>query len=438
MKCDGPALVTSHAGPSLDVTGYDCTTTERYEMTETADIGWPLARSNERPLDPPPQVAELRRTCPVVRVRLWDDSAPWLATRYDDIRAVLANPASSSDTLRAGFPHPNDGVRAARRAERAFIRADPPEHDEKRSMFRREFTASAVEAMYREFTENAVRTMLDDIEQTGPPADLVSALANRVPSAVLARLLGVPIEDMGFFTKRVETWMNLNAGPDVQLAAMAEIHDHFADVVSERTSLPGDDLLSRLILEHVNTGELAREELIHIVRLLIVAGFDTTANTIALGTLAFLQSPDQLALLRAQPELINKAVEEVLRYTSVTHHTGYRQASVDMEVGGYTVKASEGLVAPLYAANRDPERFPDPDRFDITRDARGHLGFGFGIHQCLGQHLARLELRIVFRQLVERFPNLRLAVPADRLEFTNAITYGLRSLPVTWDGVQPA
>ncbi len=398
----------------------------------TDEVRWPFARSAGCPLDPPSQVAELRRTCPVTRVSLWDESRPWLMTRYDDIRAVFAHRASSSDTTRPGFPQPTDTLLEMRRQQRSLVRMDPPKHDEHRRMVMRDFTVPQAQT-YKQFLDDLVRTLLDAMEASGPTVDLVKTLAQPVPTAVIAHLLDLPEEDTEFFQERMETWMSLDVTPEVSWQAASDVMDYFSELVDTRGQAPGDDLISRLITERLHTGELEKEELLHLLHTLVVGGFDTTANMITLGTIAFLDHPDQIDALRADPSLINSAVEELLRFLSVTHHTAYRLATEDMDVNGHTIKAGEGVIAPIYAANRDPERFPDPDAFDIRRDARGHLAFGFGVHQCLGQQFARLELQAVFSQLFERFPSLRLAVPADELVFSNAMVYGVKSLPLTWD-----
>jgi cytochrome P450 len=203
-------------------------------------------------------------------------------------------------------------------------------------------------------------------------------------------------------------------------------------VVDERFDKPGDDLISRMITNQVKVGNLGKDELLHILQLLLVGGFDTTANMIALGTLTLLNHPDQLALLRDDPSLVNSAVEELLRYLSVAHQVAFRLATDDIELGAQCIHAGEGVIAPIAAANRDPEVFADPDKFDITRDARRHVAFGFGLHQCLGQPLARIELQVVFSKLFVRFPHLRLARNADDLSFRNSIIYGVAELPVIW------
>jgi cytochrome P450 len=214
--------------------------------------------------------------------------------------------------------------------------------------------------------------------------------------------------------------------------ANQDILDYFSEVVDERFDKPGDDLISRMITNQVKAGKLGKDELLHILQLLLVGGFDTTANMIALGTLTLLNHPDQLALLRDDPSLVNSAVEELLRYLSVAHQVAFRLATDDIELGAQCIHAGEGVIAPIAAANRDPEVFADPDKFDITRDARRHVAFGFGLHQCLGQPLARIELQVVFSKLFVRFPHLRLAGNADDLAFRNSIIYGVAELPVIW------
>ena len=164
-----------------------------------------------------------------------------------------------------------------------------------------------------------------------------------------------------------------------------------------------------------------------------MGGFDTTANMIALGTLTLLNHPDQFALLRDAPSLVDSAVEELLRKSiGRTSGHGLPRATDDIQLGAQRIDAGEGVIAPIAAANRDPEVFADPDKFDITRDARRHVAFGFGLHQCLGQPLARIELQVVFSKLFVRFPHLRLARNADDLSFRNSIIYGVAELPVIW------
>ncbi|HEX4061338.1 MAG TPA: cytochrome P450 [Streptosporangiaceae bacterium] len=390
---------------------------------------WPFERDN--PLDPPPIFAERRGTCPISKVSTWNGDQAWLLTRYRDIRTVLTAPGISSDLTLEGFPEPSATVAAARGGQKNFARMDPPVHDEHRRMLAPDFTVHHV-AELRDYMSDLVDDLLDGMAKQGGPVDLIEMLAQPVPSSVICRILDLPTERSDFFQDRVRTWMSLDNPPEVAQAANRDILDYFSAVVRERTARPGDDLISRMITGHVNTGKLTAAELLHMLQLLLVGGFDTTANMIALGTLTLLQHPDQLARLKADPGLSNSAVEELLRYLSVAHQVAFRLAQGDIDLGSQCIHAGEGVIAPIAAANRDPEVFAEPDTLDITRDARRHVAFGFGLHQCLGQPLARLELQVVFSKIFVRFPGLRLAVDADELLFRNSIIYGIAELPVTW------
>jgi cytochrome P450 len=390
---------------------------------------WPFDRTS--PLDPPPVFAELRDTCPVSKVSTWNGSPAWMLTRYSDIRAFLSDPRITSDVSREGFPEPNATVAAARGGQKNLARMDPPQHDDQRRMLAADFKIHRI-AELRGYLEELVDGLLDRMAKHGGPIDLVTAFAEPVPSSVICKILDLPRERSDFFLDRVNTWMSMDVPPDVARQANQDILEYFHDVVEERSASPGEDLISRLIVNQVRTGNLTKGELLHILQLLLVGGFDTTANMIALGTLTLMRHPDQLNRLRESPELLPGAVEELLRYLSVAHQVAFRQATGDIELGAHCIHAGDGVIAPIAAANRDPAVFPEPDKFDITRDARRHVAFGFGLHQCLGQPLARIELNVVFSKLFARFPGLRLAVDPSELRFRNAIIYGVAELPVTW------
>jgi cytochrome P450 len=404
-------------------------------MTETTSSArtWPFERAD--PLPPPPEFAELRERCPVSHVELWDGSCPVLFTRYSDIREVLGRPEISSDVNKAGFPQSSETIARARAGQASMARMDPPRHDEHRRMLAAEFMFRNMEQL-RPYLEELVDGLLDVMEETGPPVDLVPALATALPANAICRLLDLPEDDSDFFQDRVATWMSLDSAPDVAAEAGADAVRYFEDLVARRESEVRDgrsgDLVSGLIEDQVFTGKLTSGELAHMLHLLLVGGFDTTANMIALGVITFSRHPDQLAEMRDDPSLVPGAVEELLRYISVAHHVAFRLATADIEVGGHCVKAGEGVIAPLPAANYDPDVFPNPEEFDIHRDARRHMAFGFGLHQCLGQHLARLELNVVFERLYRRFPNLELAIAEDEIRFKNSMIYGVEELPVSW------
>jgi cytochrome P450 len=308
---------------------------------------------------------------------------------------------------------------------------DNPKHDQHRRMLMADFMVRHVREL-SSYLDALLDEVFDEMERSQQPVDLVQVLAQPVPANIITQLLDLPQEHSEFFLDRVNTWMSHDSSPEVAAKAAADALDYFERLIEERRSGRGEDLVSRLIRDHVANGDLTSIELQHMLHLLLVGGFDTTANMIALGTLVLMQHPDQLRELQQDPQLVPGAVEEMLRYLSVAHHVAFRLATDDVEVSGKCIHAGDGVIAPVMAANRDPEVFAEPDRFDIHRDARRHLAFGYGIHQCLGQALARVELQAVFSRLFHRFPNLELAVPFEQLRFRNSLIYGVEELPVTW------
>jgi cytochrome P450 len=400
-----------------------------------ADIpDYPMPRSAGCPFDPPSAMRALQEEAPITKVRQWDGSTPWLITRYDDQRALLTDPRLSSDVMNPHFPHQAAGLRARRQeAPAAFISMDDPEHARLRRMVTAPFAIKRMEAL-RPAIQKIVDGLIDDLLAGPRPADLVQAFALPLPSLVICELLGVPYAVHGFFQAKSKTGADLNATPEQTLTAQRELFDYVHGLVGDKLAHPGDDLLSDLA-QRVRAGELTQRDAAGMGRLLLVAGHDTTANQIALATLALLQHPDQLALLREtdDPKLIAGAVEELMRYLSVTHTGRRRVAIADIEIGGQTIRAGDGVVLPAETANWDPAAFPDPGRLDLTRNARHHVAFGFGVHQCLGQPLARVELQVIYGTLYRRIPTLQLAVDPSQLQFKHHGTvYGVYELPVTW------
>jgi cytochrome P450 len=270
----------------------------------------------------------------------------------------------------------------------------------------------------------------------GPaPADLVAAFALPVPSLVICELLGVPYADHEFFQQASRTLINRSTPAETAMKAQDELTAYLDRLIERKLAEPGDDLLSRMSVERVATGQLTRRELAAMGVLLLIAGHETTANMIALGTYALLTHPDQLAAVRDSddPQLIVRTVEELLRYLSIVHSGRRRVAIEDIEIAGEIIRAGEGIVLPNEIANRDTSVFPDPDRLDVQRDSRSHMAFGFGVHQCLGQPLARVELQVVYGTLYRRVPTLALAADPAQLSFKHdSVVYGLYELPVTW------
>ncbi|QFZ19079.1 cytochrome P450 [Saccharothrix syringae] len=398
-------------------------------MTSTPEVPeYPMPRAAGCPFDPPPQLRELQRRTPLTRVRLWDGSTPWLVTRYADQRAVLTDRRVSADMTHPAYPRSAPGGGSL-----SFIGVDDPEHARLRRMVGSAFTVKNVAAM-----RPAVQAVVDDALDAmlaGPnPTDLVGAFALPVPSLVICDLLDVPYADHDFFQANSKAVINRDSTPEERAAASRRLAEYLGGLVAAKVGRPGDDLLSRLGAR-IEAGELSHREATEMAVLLLIAGHETTANMIALSTLLLLRDPDQLALLRDSddPAVAGRAVEEMLRYLTITHNGRRRVALEDLEVAGCPVKAGEGLVLPNDVANRDPDAFPDPDRLDITREARHHVAFGFGVHQCLGQPLARLELEIVYRTLYRRVPTLRLAADFADVPFKHdGFVYGVHELPVAW------
>ncbi|WP_116100716.1 cytochrome P450 [Amycolatopsis thermalba] len=391
---------------------------------------FPMARAARCPFDPPPAGIELMKQGPLARVRLWDGSTPWLVTRFDEQRALLADPRVSADITRPGYPSPapvqpgGSGI--------GFILMDDPDHARLRRMVTAPFSVKRVRAM-APAVQQIVDDLVDDLLAEPNPVDLVEAFALPVPSLVICELLGVPYTDHEFFQDHSRTIIRRDAAPEERSAASAGLVNYLDGLMGDKLARPGDELLSGLA-ERVTAGELSRMDAAQMGVLLLIAGHETTANMIALGTLALLQHPDQLALLREGDDgPLASAVEELLRYLNITHNGRRRVALEDIEIGGTVIRAGEGIILANDLGNRDPSVFPDGDRLDITRNARRHVAFGFGVHQCLGQQLARLELQIVYGTLYRRVPTLALAAGIEDIPFKHdGSVYGVYELPVTW------
>ena len=407
------------------ITGAEAPTTEVPE--------YPMARAAGCPFDPPPALRALQAEAPITKVRIWDGSTPWLVTRYADERALLADPRISSDTRVPGYPHGSPGLRERRRQARTFINMDDPEHARLRRMVTAPFSIKRLEAL-RPAIQKIVDDLIDDMLAGPTPVDLVEAFALPVPSLVICHLLGVPYADHDFFQANSKLLINRTTTPEQSAAAQQRLMDYLEGLVGQKLDNPSDDLISTLA-ERVRAGEISRDDAAKMAVLLLVAGHETTANMIALGTLTLLQHPDQLAELREadDPKLVAGAVEELLRYLSIVHTGRRRVALADIELGGVTIRAGEGVILANDMGNRDPAAFPDPDRLDVHRDARHHVAFGYGVHQCLGQPLARVELQVVYGTLYRRIPTLRLAADLDQIPFKHdGLVYGVYELPVTW------
>jgi cytochrome P450 len=351
-----------------------------------------------------------------------DGHEGWLVTSYALARAVAADTRFSSRYELMHIPYPGMAeLPPAPPGDMTGI--DPPEHTRYRRLLTGKFTVRRMRQL-TDRVEQITAEHLDAMAEQGPPADLVEAFAHPVPAMTICELLGVPYSDRELFTGHVAAASAKGATAEDIYAAYAAIGEYVAGLVKAKRAAPTDDLLSDL-----TTSDLTDVELTGLGTFLLGAGLETTSNMLALGTFALLCNPDQLPALQADPAA---AVEELLRYLSIAH-TGARAAVADVELGGQLIRAGETVTVSIQAANRDPARFPDPDVLDLSRHATGHLSFGHGIHQCLGQQLARVEMRVAFPALVARFPDLRLAVAPEEVPMRGTINIdGVYQLPVAW------
>ncbi|MEU6119779.1 cytochrome P450 [Streptomyces sp. NPDC047117] len=390
--------------------------------------GLPTSRPADCPFAPPADLGRLREERPLRRMRFPDGHLGWLATGHSAVRAVLGDPRFSSRYDLMHAPTPYDGeVEMGPAPVGDMTGIDPPHHTRYRRLLMGKFTVRRMRALTERVEQIAVEH-LDAMERQGPSVDLVAAYAHPVPALMICELLGVPAAERDRFKRQAAGISRTDASLEEQFAALSALQELIAELVVAKRARPTDDLLSDL-----TTTDLTDEELAGLGGFLLAAGLDTTANMLALGTFALLSHPEQAASLRADPGLVDQAVEELLRYLSITH-TGVRSALQDVELDGQLIRAGESVVVSVQAANRDPARFADPDTLDLHRKATGHLAFGHGIHQCLGQQLARVEMRVAFPALFARFPTLRLAVPPEEVPMRpEANIHGVHSLPVTWD-----
>ncbi|MBB5958578.1 cytochrome P450 [Saccharothrix tamanrassetensis] len=394
--------------------------------------GLPVER-DAGPFDPPREITRLRETRPVSPLVFPDGHEGWLVTGYDAVRRLMADTRFSSrqDIGIIHVPYETPGMplptEPSPQMPGVFVAMDPPDHTRLRRKLTGAFTVKRMKQL-EEHIADITERQLDELARLTPPVDLVREFALPVPSLVICELLGVPYADRATFQVNSAKFLEKDVSLDEKMAALGGLTTYLAELVTRKRDTPGEDILSDLARQD----DLGTEELVGIGFLLLLAGHETTANMLALGTFALLEHPEQLADLRADPDLLPDAVEELMRYLSVAD-IFYRYATEDIELGGETIGKGSTVVVSLLAANHDPRRFDNPDTLDIRRKARGHLSFGHGIHQCLGQQLARVEMRAGFEGLLRRFPTLKLAVPAAEVKLkTDMNLYGVHELPVTW------
>jgi cytochrome P450 len=403
-------------------------------MTTTVPVPHGLPRDRDAgPFDPPLAVTRLRETRPVSPMVFPDGHEGWLVTGYDAVRQLMADTRFSSRQDIGPLHEPIEipGMPAATepspQVPGVFIAMDPPDHTRMRRRLTGAFTVRRMRMLEQQIADITER-QLDEMARLTPPVDLVREFALPVPSLVICALLGVPYDDRDTFQINSGRFLDTDLPIEEKITAYTNLTGYLAELVTRKRADPADDILSDLARQD----DLTVEELTGAAFLLLLAGHETTANVLALGTFALLEHPDQLAALRDDPSLMPGAVDELLRYLSIAD-VFYRYATEDIELCGETIPEGSTVIVSLLAANRDPLRFDDPDTLDVRRTTRGQIAFGHGVHQCLGQQLARTEMRAGFDGLLRRFPDLRLAVPAADVPLrTHMRIYGVHELPVTW------
>ncbi|MFH8984679.1 cytochrome P450 [Streptomyces varsoviensis] len=391
----------------------------------------PFPADRTCPYHPPVDYEPLKNAGTMHRATLYDGREVWMVTGHAEARALLTDKRLSTDRRSPGFPV--IAPRAENQAEVVIplLGVDDPLHAAQRRMLIPSFTLKRVAAM-RPQIQRIVDGLLDTMAEQGGPTDLVASFALPVPSMVICSLLGVPYDDHEFFEQCSRKLLTAETAGESK-AARLDLEDYLLDLVVKKEAEPGEGLLDELIADRLAAGELDRHELVLMALLLLVAGHETTSNMIALGMYTLLEHPEELEALRADPSLIPGAVEELLRFLSIADGM-VRVALEDIELdGGGVIKTGEGVILSTSMINRDAGTYEDPDGLDVRRSARHHVAFGFGVHQCLGQNLARAELEIALTALLTRFPTLRLAVPADQVPLKPGDTLqGLFAMPVTW------
>jgi cytochrome P450 len=405
--------------------------------------------------------AELREKGPVVRVKFGSGEATeenqrnpffqretYFVSHYDDVVATLLDDRFSVDVLSQMSPeaheHQLEGAEEFRPLSRSLISIDPPDHTRIRKLVQPSFTGRGMEAM-RGSIQEVVDRLLDGVERDAEARgespgnrrmELVSQFAYPFPVTVISDLLGIPREDREQIRGWTENLLRIDRGRDQGMdeevrRGLRDFTAYLTELFERKRREPTDDMISRMVRAEEEDETLSEDEILSTVFLMYLAGHVTTVNLVGSGVVALLTHPDQLAKLRADPSLAKNTVEETLRYWGPVDFIGRRFAREDLAIAGTEIPKGEQVTVSLLSANRDPDRFANPDAFDITRpDANRHVAFGKGIHVCLGAPLARIEGQIAFETLIRRYPELRLAVPEDEIVWSGNFLRGFRQVPL--------
>ncbi len=387
--------------------------------------------------NPFPFYARLRAEAPVfpVTISLRGKQRAWLVTRYDDVIGVLKDDqrfvkdrhnAMSPEQLKKAPGMPS----MFKPLERSLLTLDGADHDRLKALVHKAFTPNMMEQM-RDQTQAVADAALDRAERKGG-MDLISEFALVVPLTIIGRILGVPDEDHEKFSRWTKAFVSIGTrNPLLTIPAIMRFMGYLRKLIKSRRAHPRDDLISAMVKAQEGNDQLTDDEILAMIFLLLSAGHETTVNLIGSGTLALLQHPDQLARLREEPALIKSAIEELVRFVVPVEMATERYAREDVTIAGTTIPKGELVLAVVASANRDSQQFPKPDVLDIAREPNRHLGFGQGMHYCLGAPLSRLEGQIAISTLIKRAPNLRLKVAPDQVRWRSGfIVRGLEALPV--------
>ena len=383
--------------------------------------------------DPAGFFAWLRESRPVAPVRMRGYQRIWIITRYADVRAALTDPRLVNKP--PGWRGGGQSFPGAVEEVHALLNIDPPDHARLRRLLQKAFTPGRA-GQLRPRAKEIAASLLDEMAARGDVVDLLDGYARPFPITVICELLGIPVADRGWIWAAVTDY---GKGEEELQRVPRELGAYFTGLIAAKRAQPGDDLLSALVVAHDNASgpdaghadTLTSTELLSAAYHLVMAGFDTTVNLIASGTLALLTHPGQMTRLRQDPALLPAAVEELLRFTNPVNHVTARFTTEDLPIGDVVIPAGEWVLIATSSANRDPAQFPGPDRLDLGRDTSGHVAFGHGIHHCLGAPLARMEAEVALSALLARFPRISLAVPPQELRWRPvSLMNGLESLPV--------
>ncbi|WP_433346783.1 cytochrome P450 [Micromonospora sp. CA-111912] len=398
------------------------------DTSEATIERYPFSDPDRLNLDP--RYARLRRDEPLSRVRLPYGEPAWLATRHADVRTVLGD-ARFSRAAAVGRDEPRN---TPRQIQGGILAMDPPDHTRLRRLVARAFTARRVEEL-RARTRQVADELVDGLLASGPPADLVDHLATPLPIRVICDLLGVPVTDQDKF----HTWSEAIVSTTSLSAEQAQryidnLFAYMGGLIAQRRQEPTDDLIGAMVRARDADDRLSEEEVVQLAAGLLAAGHETTVTQIPNFLYVLLHHPDEWARLRADRSLVPRAVEELMRFVPLGAAAAFaRYAKEDVEIGGVLVRAGEPVVVSIPSANRDETVFPDADRLDLGREVNPHIGFGHGVHHCVGAQLARMELQVVLDTLLDRTPGLRLAVPESELPWKSGLLVrGLTAMPVAW------